>query len=1039
MISQFFIHRPKFALIISIVITLIGLLSLFTLPVNMYPQIAPPQVSIAASFPGANAAVVEESVIRPIEQQINGVENMIYVESSASDGSAEITVTFKTGTDTDIAQVNVQNSVAIAENALPEEVRRQGVIVKKKSSNMLMGINLTSTDESMDTLFLSNYATNYLTEPLARMPGVAEVAVMGDMTYSMRIWLDPNAMTARDLTVSDVKAILQEQNVIVAAGRLGQGPNLPDQQFQYTIQAQGRLTDVREFENTIIRANRDGSMIRLRDIARIELGSKSYNSKAVLDNKPTAFIVVYQLSDANATEVAAAVRKEMERLSAYFPENLTHSILFDTTKFINESISEVVSTLYEAVGLVILVVFLFLQNWRATLIPTIAIPVSLIGTFAVMKVLGFTINTITLFGLVLAIGVVVDDAIVVIENVERLITKEGLAPIAATERAMKEVSGPIIATTLVLLAVFVPVSFMPGITGKLYNQFAITISMSVLISAVNALTLSPALCVLMLKEGNTGTVGFLAPFERFLSKLTAGYSRWISWTLRRSLVMGILFIILIGCTGFLAKIIPTGFVPEEDQGYLFMDIQLPDAASLNRTQSVTQEITQMVLQQPGVTNFVSVSGFSLLSGSGSNNGLGIVVLEDWGDRQTKEKQIKAIQNRLQGMLWAYPEAQVMIFNLPPIPGLGNSGGFDFRLQDTQSRSPQELAQISNALIYQANQNPKLQRVFSTYRANVPQYFLEVNRDKVKTQGVLLSDVFITLQAQLGSLYINDFNKFGRIYQVIIQAENKYRTKPEDLRHFYVRNGEGHMVPLSTLAKLRPIQEATSINHFNLYRSVSVTGQSAPNYSSGDAIQVMTELADSLPEGYTFEWAGQSRQEIEAGNMAGFLFALALIFVYLFLVAQYESWNLPFAVIASVPTAIFGAMASMFSLSMTNNIYAQIGMVLLIGLSAKTAILIVEFAIHLRSSGKSITDSAQTAAQLRFRAVLMTALSFVLGVLPLVVASGAGAASRQSLGTTVMFGMLSATILGTLLTPVLYQIIQRMREKFSKEKATQTFG
>lgn len=1029
MISQFFIHRPKFAFVISIVITLAGLISLYTLPVNMYPEMVPPTVIVTALYPGASASVIEESVIRPIEEEINGVEDLLYISSTAdANGTATVTVTFKSGTDGDMAQVNVQNRVATAESNLPEEVRRQGITTLKQSTNILMGITLYAKDNQFDQLFLSNYASNYLIEPLARLKGVAKAEVMGEMPYSMRIWLNPSSMQSLGVTVTDIQQVLQEQNAIVAAGKLGQAPTLPEQQLEYTLQTQGRLISSEEFGNIIIRATTDGAIVRLRDVAKIELGSKTYSIIAKLNNNNTAFIVIYQLPDASATQLGDSVHAELDKLSKRFPQGLKYQVPYDTTTFIRASINEVVTTLYQAVGLVILVVFLFLQNWRATLIPSIAIPVSLIGTFAIMNVLGYTINSITLFGLVLAIGVVVDDAIVVIENVERLITKEKMEAKAATIKAMQEITGPVIATTMVLLAVFVPVGFMPGITGELYKQFSVTISVAVVISSINALTLSPALCVVLLKPNSMGKMAFLKYIERFITLLTGHYTRWVRWMLRRSTLMGILFLVLLGSTGFLANIVPTGFVPEEDQGFIFVDVQLPDAASTNRTEALLQRITLLMLEQEGVADFISVSGSSQLGGAGSNKGFGIVVLKNWAKRKSPDLQLNAILKKIRRLLRSLPEAQIIAFNLPPIPGLGTAGGFDFRLQDTNNRDPRELALTLNNLVAEANQHPALTRVSGTFRANVPQYFLEVDRNKVKVQGIALTDLFTTLQAQLGSLYINDFNKFGRLYKVILQAQSDYRAKPDDLKHFYIRNKDGEMVPLSTMAKLTPILGPTSLDHFNLYRSATVNGQAAPGYSSGEAIKAMQALSSQSPEGYTYSWAGQSLQEIQAGNLAPFLFALALIFVYLFLVAQYESWNIPFAVIASVPIAAFGAMTGLFVTGMANDIYAQIGMVLLIGISAKTAILIVEFAIVQHQQGHSIFDAAINAAELRFRAVMMTALSFILGVLPLVVASGAGAASRHSLGVTVMCGMLAATTIGTLFTPVIYKLIQTMRER-----------
>lgn len=1029
MISRVFIHRPKFAFVISILISLAGLLALRILPVNMYPDMAPPQIQVTATLPGASAQVVEEAVIRPVEQQLNGVEGMIYIESTASgDGTAKITLTFESGIDTDIAQVNVQNRVALAEPFLPDEVRRQGVVVSKQAGNMLMGINLTSERPELDGVFLSNYASNNLVEALGRVPGVGSAEVMGAKDYSMRVWLDPRRMASLDVTVAEVAAALREQNQIVAAGKLGQPPVPEGQQFVYSIQTRERLSDPEEFARTILRSRPDGGFVRLRDIGRIELGSRSYTSSAKLNNRDTAFLVIYQLPDANALDVADQVKAVVDQASASFPEGVNYSVLYDTTEFISRSISEVIVTLFQAVGLVILVVFLFLQNWRATLIPSIAIPVSLIGTFAVMAVLGYSINTITLFGLVLAIGIVVDDAIVVIENVERILAEEKLPIREAVTKAMAEVTGPVIATTLVLLAVFVPVAFMPGITGKLYQQFSVTISVAVIISSINALTLSPALCVALLGKGGEKAIGWLRPFELLITRTTGGYSKLVVQLLRKGALVGVTLLVILVAGAGLFKSVPSAFVPPEDQGFLFVDVQLPDAASLERTEAVLGKVTDMVLEDPAVTDFITVSGFSLLGGAATNNGLGIVMLKDWEDREEPALGLSAVIPRLYSGLWTIPEAQVMVFNPPPIPGLGTSSGFDFRLQDNQGRDVSELAQVMNGLIYEANQREELSRVYSTYRANIPQYLLEVERDKAKALGIELSDIFSTLQTQLGSLYVNDFTRFGKNYRVLLQAEGEFRQRPEDLSHYFVRNRDGDMVPLTTLASLKPVLGPSSIQHFNLKRSVTISGEAASGFASGDAIATMEELSRGLPQGYEFSWAGQSLQEIEAGNLAAVIFLLALVFVYLFLVAQYESWTLPVAVLGAVPLALAGAMAGLWLVGLANNIYAQVGLVLLIGLSTKTAILIVEFAMQLRQSGMSTAEAAQKAAVLRFRAVLMTALSFVLGVLPLVFASGAGAASRVSLGITVLSGMVAATVLGTLLVPVFYKWIQSVRDR-----------
>ncbi|WP_100639903.1 efflux RND transporter permease subunit [Marinobacter salexigens] len=1034
MISSVFIHRPRFAFVISIIITLAGLLALQQLPVNMYPDMSPPTIRVSAVLPGANPQIVEESVVRPIEQQLNGVEDLIYIESTASsNGSATMTLTFESGTDTDIAQINVQNRIALAEPFLPEEVRRQGVTVSTQSGDMLMGINLLADRPELDAVFLSNYASTSLIEELGRVPGVASAEVMGAKDFSMRIWLDPQRMTSLRVTVSDVAAALREQNQIVAAGQLGQAPIPDGQQFVYTIQTDERLSDPEEFAQTIIRAKAGGGFVRLNDIGRVELGSRSYTSTALMNNEETAFIVIYQRSDANALGVAERVKETVEELAQGFPDGVSHTIEFDSTEYIRQSVREVIITLMQAVGLVILVVFLFLQNWRATLIPSIAIPVSLIGTFAVMAVIGFSVNTITLFGLVLAIGIVVDDAIVVVENVDRILREERLPIKEAVTKAMEQVTAPIIATTLVLLAVFVPVAFMPGITGKLYQEFSVTISVAVVLSSINALTLSPALCSVLLGGGANKTTSWLRPVERFIGVSTTGYSGIVKGMLRKGTLVGVAVLALLVASAGLFSTVPSAFVPPEDQGFLFVDVQLPVAASQERTEAVLKKTTEMILDDPAVDDFISVSGFSLLAGAGSNHGLGIVILSDWAERKSDELSVDATVARLYSGLWSMPEAQTMVFNVPPIPGIGLTAGFDYRLQDNLGRDVTELTQVMNGLIFEANSRPEVNRVYSTYRANIPQYRLDVDRNKAKTLGIGLSDIFATLQTQLGSLYVNDFTLFGRNYRVQLQAEGKFRTGPEDLSYYFVRNSDGDMVPLSTLATLTPVLGPSSIAHYNLKRSVTISGEPAAGFSSGDAIRTMEELSEKLPQGYEYAWSGQSLQELEAGNLVTYIYMLALLFVYLFLVAQYESWALPFAVIGAVPVAVFGALVGLWLTGLANNIYAQLGMVLLIGLSTKTAILIVEFAIQLRNQGMTAEEAANKAAVLRFRAVLMTALSFVLGVLPLVFATGAGAGSRVSLGVTVVSGMISATVLGTLLVPMFYKWVQRMRESTARSE------
>lgn len=1030
--SEFFLDRPKFAFVVSILITLAGLLALNNLPVNMYPDLAPPQIQVRAVYPGASAEVVADAVVQPIEQRLNGVEGMIYLESAAtSDGAATITVTFATGTDIDMAQVNVQNRVTLAERRLPEPVRREGVMVRKQSGNMLMGINLVSDRPELDALFLSNYATTSLVENIARIRGVAEAVVLGTSEYAMRIWLDPERMNQLGITVADVNAAVREQNQIVAAGALGQEPAPPDQLFTFNIRSEGRLSEAGEFGRTVIRAGPDGRVVRLQDIARIELGARSYAATARLNRQDTAFLVVYQLPDANALDVAERVRAEMNRLAVSFPDGLDHTILFDSTRFIDESIREVVHTLYEAIALVVLVVFLFLQSLRATLIPAIAIPVSLIGTFAFMAVMGYSVNLITLFGLVLAIGIVVDDAIVVIENVDRLMHEKGMEIKAAVAQAMREITAPIVSTTLVLLAVFVPVAFLPGITGELFRQFAVTICFAVLISMVVALTLSPALSSLLLR-GNAQPIRWLKPVEFLIEQLSRGYRWLIDRILARVAIGAGVFVALLAVVVWLGMTTPTGFVPEEDQGFLFVDVQLPDAASGNRTAAVMEQLSDTVRLDPAVSDVITISGYSLISGSGSNMGLGVVVLTDWSERHDESLQPAAVVERLNAQLWAIPEARVMVFNVPAIPGLGVVSGFDLRLLDTARVPPAELAAIADQVVAQANQRPELARVRHNFRANVPMYELEVDRDKAKLLGLNFGEVFQTLQAQLGGIYVNDFSQFGRTFRVMLASEERFRLRPEDLRNFQARNASGQMVPISSVADLLPAEGPTRLEGFNLSQSVTISGEPAPGVSSMEAIAAMESVMAELPGDFSFAWAGQTLQELEAGNMIVMLFALAILAAYLFLVALYESWTLPIAVLLSVPLAFLGSFLALRLTGLPMDIYAQIGLVLLVAMATKTAILIVEFAMQLRKEGRGIVEAAREAANLRFRAVVMTSLAFILGVVPLVTATGAGAASRVSLGVTVMAGMIAALVLVTLMTPMLYVIVQSMRERLGNQ-------
>jgi HAE1 family hydrophobic/amphiphilic exporter-1 len=1039
----FFIQRPIFASAIAVIMVLAGSICFFLLPISQFPDITPPEVVVQAVYPGASAQVVADTVTTPLEQQINGVTGMAYMSSSSSnDGSAMITITFEVGYPLDIAAVDVQNRVSQASSALPAIVNQAGITIRKQNPNFVLIVNLISPDNSVDPVALSNYAYLQIADPLKRIPGVGDVQFFGERRYSMRLWLDPDKLANLGLTAVDVQQAVAEQNVQVAAGKIGQSPAPEGTAFEMQVNALGRLASPEEFGEIVVRADPSkGSAVRLKDVARLELGALQYTSSGFFGDKPTVVLAIFQAAGSNALQLQSSVKAKMDELAKRFPPGIAYAMHYDTTRFVSAAMRDVLLTLFEALILVVFVVYVFLQSWRTTLIPVIAIPVSLIATLVVMRLLGFSLNMLSLLGMVLAIGLVVDDAIVVVENVERQLAA-GLAPLAAARKAMSEVTGPIIATTAVLMAVFIPVAFIPGVAGRLYNQFALTVAISVGISAFNSLTLSPALSAAFLRHRGDVTFKPFVWFNRGFAWLSTRYAESVRGLIALWKPILTLFVLALGATYWISTRIPSTFLPVEDQGYFFVVIQLPDGASLQRTDEFAKKVRKILQDTPGVDIVGSITGLNFLTfAAQSNSAVEFAVLKPW-DERPPEQSAPNLVNALRMKLLSLPEAIALSFDPPSIPGMGATGGFEFEVEDLLGRGPGALNSALQALLAEARKQPELNShgLFSPFSTSTPQFKYDLDRNKAKLLGLNLPDIFNTLQIYLGSLYVNDFNLFGRNFRVTMQAEKSARGSANDISKLYVRNAAGGVVPLSTLGTLQPIVGPETVSHYNNYASAVINGSPAPGFSSGQAIAAMERAAaTALPRDFTFEWTGITFQELKAGSIATVVFALAIVFVFLILAAQYESWSMPFMVLLAVPLALFGALAALWVRNIQIDVYSQIGFVMLIGLAAKNAILIVEFAKHLRESGMGIVEAAMEAGRLRLRPILMTAFAFILGVVPLMLARGAGAASRQSIGTTVFGGMLAATVLTLLMVPVFYALIERAREARDRRSHVSAHG